>query len=380
MEMVLTEDQELIAKTANDFVKEKSPISRMRKLRDQADPMGYSRALWKEMAELGWVGIALPESVGGAGMGMSELVVVVEALGRSLAPEPFISCVGLASAAVLELGTEAQQELWLTPVASGEQTIAFAHLEPETRYEPHAIQSEARREGDGFVLSGRKIQVLDGFGAEAFVVVARTDGASGEAEGISLFWVPADAEGVSVERQTLLDSRNAAIVQFENVQVPQASVLGEPGQCGEALERIIERGTVVLCAEMLGGMSEAFRLTVDYLKEREQFGTRIGTFQGLKHRAARVFMEIELARSCVMAAARAIDESSEDASKLVSLAKARCSDAYILAANEGVQMFGGVGMTDEYDIGLFMKRARMSELTLGDANHHRKRWSALSNY
>ena len=325
MEMVLTEDQELIAKTANDFVKEKSPISRMRKLRDQADPMGYSRALWKEMAELGWVGIALPESVGGAGMGMSELVVVVEALGRSLAPEPFISCVGLASAAVLELGTAAQQELWLTPVASGERTIAFAHLEPETRCEPHAIQSEARREGDGFVLSGRKIQVLDGFGAEAFVVVARTDGASGEAEGISLFWVPADAEGVSVERQTLLDSRNAAIVQFENVQVPQASVLGEPGQCGEALERIIERGTVVLCAEMLGGMSEAFRLTVDYLKEREQFGTRIGTFQGLKHRAARVFMEIELARSCVMAAARAIDESSEDASKLVSLAKARNS-------------------------------------------------------
>ena len=380
MEMVLTEDQELIAKTAQDFVNEKSPIARMRALRDEGDSMGYSRALWKEMAELGWVGIALPESVGGAGMGMADLAVVVEALGRSLAPEPFVSCVGLAATAVVELGTSAQQESWLTPVAAGDQTIAWAHLEPETRYNPCAISTEARQEGDGFVLNGRKVQVLDGFGAESFVVVARTHGRSGESDGISLIWVPADADGVSVERQTLLDSRNAAIVVFDNVKVPQASVLGEPGRSGEALDRIIDRGTVVLCAEMLGGMSETFRLTVDYLKEREQFGTRIGTFQGLKHRAARVFMEIELARSCVMAAARAVDEGSEEASKLVSLAKARCSDAYILAANEGVQMFGGVGMTDEYDIGLYMKRARASELTLGDANHHRKRWSGLSNY
>ena len=380
MEMVLTEDQELIAKTANDFVKERSPIARMRALRDQADPLGYSRELWKEMAELGWVGIALPERVGGAGMGMADLVVVVEALGRPLAPEPFVSCVGLASSALIELGTESQQETWLTPVASGDQVLAFAHLEPETRYDPYRIETEVQADGNGYVLNGRKVQVLDGFGAEALVVVARTAGESGDAEGIGLFVVPADASGVRVERQTLLDSRNAALVEFQNVRISADHVLGELGQCGSALERIVDRGTVVLCAEMLGGMSEAFDLTVDYLKEREQFGTRIGSFQGLKHRAARVFMEIELARSSVMASARAIDEGHEDAAKLVSLAKARCSDAYVLASNEGVQMFGGVGMTDEYDIGLYMKRARASELTFGDATHHRSRWSTLSQY
>lgn len=380
MQLVLSEDQELIAKTANDFVAEQSPVARMRALRDDADPVGYSRALWKEMAELGWVGIPLPESVGGAGMGLAELVVVVEALGRTLAPEPFVSSVGLAGAAIAELGSEAQRAEWLAPLAAGDRVLAFAHAEPETRYDVHCIATAARPDGDGFVLSGRKVQVLDGHAADGYVVAARTAGEPGDAAGIGLFLVPADAAGLSTERQTRLDSRNAAIVELQDVAVPASGVLGEAGGCGEALERIVDRGTVVLCAEMLGGMSQAFEMTVDYLKEREQFGTRIGTFQGLKHRAARVFMEIELSRSCVMAAARAVDERASGAAKLVSLAKARCSDAYVLGANEGVQMFGGVGMTDEYDIGLYMKRARAAELTFGDAAFHRDRWARLSRY
>ncbi len=380
MQLVLSEDQELIAKTANDFVAEQSPVARMRALRDDADPVGYSRALWKEMAELGWVGIPLPESVGGAGMGLAELVVVVEALGRTLAPEPFVSSVGLAGTAIAELGSEAQQAEWLAPLAAGDRVLAFAHAEPETRYDVHRIATAARPDGDGFVLSGRKVQVLDGHAADGYVVAARTAGEPGDAAGIGLFLVPADAAGLSTERQTRLDSRNAAIVELQDVAVPASGVLGEAGGCGEALERIVDRGTVVLCAEMLGGMSQAFEMTVDYLKEREQFDTRIGTFQGLKHRAARVFMEIELSRSCVMAAARAVDEGAADVARLVSLTKARCSDAYVLAANEGVQMFGGVGMTDEYDIGLYMKRARAAELTFGDAAFHRDRWARLSRY
>jgi acyl-CoA dehydrogenase len=380
MQLVLTEDQELIAKTAADFVAERSPVSRMRALRDQGDPVGFSRELWKEMAELGWVGIPFDESVGGAGMGLAELVVVVEALGRTLAPEPFVSCVGLSGTAIAELGDESQQNEWLTPLVQGERIIAFAHAEPGGRYDIHHVATRAEADGEGFVLRGRKVHVLDGAAADAFVVVARTSGAETDGAGIGLFLVPADAEGLSVERQSRLDSRNAAIVELDGVRVPASAVLGRAGQAGEALERVVDRATVVLCGEMLGGMSQAFEMTVDYLKEREQFGVPIGSFQGLKHRAARVFMEVELSRSCVMAASRALDEGDAEAPKLVSLAKARCSDAYVLATNEGVQMFGGVGMTDEYDIGLYMKRARAAELTFGDAAWHRDRWARLSSY
>lgn len=380
MQLVLTEDQELIAKTAADFVAERSPVSRMRALRDQADAVGFSRELWKEMAELGWVGIPFAESVGGAGMGLAELVVVVEALGCTLAPEPFVSCVGLSGTAIAELGDEQQQEEWLTPLVQGERIVAFAHTEPGSRYDVHHVATRAEADGEGFRLRGRKVHVLDGAAADAFVVVARTSGAETDGVGIGLFLVPADAEGLCVERQSRLDSRNAAIVELDGVRVPGSAVLGRAGQAGEALERIIDRATVVLCGEMLGGMSQAFEMTVDYLKEREQFGVPIGSFQGLKHRAARIFMEIELSRSCVMAASRALDEGDAEAAKLVSLAKARCSDAYVLATNEAVQMFGGVGMTDEYDIGLYMKRARAAELTFGDAAWHRDRWARLSSY
>jgi alkylation response protein AidB-like acyl-CoA dehydrogenase len=380
MNLALSEDQELIAKTAADFVAERSPVSRMRALRDRADDVGFSRELWKEMAELGWVGIPFAESIGGAGMGLAELVVVVEALGRTLAPEPFLSCVGLAGSAIAELGSTAQQEEWLAPLVEGDRLLAFAHSESGSRYDVNHVSTRAVEDGSGFKLSGTKLQVLDGHVADAFVVVARTAGEVADETGIGLFIVPAEAAGVSVERQTRVDSRNAAIVRFDDVAVPASNVLGTPGGSAAALARIVDRATVVLCAEMLGGMSQAFELTLGYLKERVQFDTVIGTFQGLKHRAARVFMEVELSRSCVMAAARAIDEDLPEASKLVSVAKARCSDAYVLATNEGVQMFGGVGMTDEYDIGLYMKRARAAELTFGDGAHHRDRWAALSGY
>lgn len=374
MSLVLTEDQELIAKTARDFVDEESPISRMRALRDADDPVGFSRDLWKKMAELGWLGIPYPESVGGADMGFADLAVVLEALGRKLAPEPFVSSVLLAGQAILLAGTEEQQAEWLTPMVEGDKVLALAYAEARSRYEVNAIEARAEKTGDGYAITGEKVHVLDGFSADAFVVSALTPG------GVSLFVVPADAKGISRERQVRLDSRGAAIVRFDGVAVGEQSLLGPEGQAGGVLEQVVDRATVGLCADMLGGMSEAFELTLDYLKEREQFGVKIGTFQGLQHRAARLFMEVELSRSVVMAAARAIDDDDPDLPKLVSLAKARCSDAFVLAGNEGVQMFGGVGMTDEYDIGLYLKRARAAELTFGDAAWHRDRWARLSDY
>jgi acyl-CoA dehydrogenase len=380
MELVRSEDQELIAKTAADFVKEKSPIARVRQLRDTTDPVGFSRALWKEMAELGWIGIPFPESVGGAGLGFADLAVVLEELGRSLAPEPFLSTVLLAGQALLLSGDEAKAQEWLPRVCRGDAVLALAQQEAKSRYDLATVETRAERAGKGFRIRGEKVQVLDGHVADAFVVVARTAGGPRDAEGIGLFLVPRGAAGLSVTRQSRLDGRNAALVTLDAVEVGADAALGAPDAGHALLARAVDRATVGLSAEMLGGMQQAFALTLEHLKSRQQFGVPIGSFQALKHRAANVYIEVELARSAVMGAARAVDAGAPDHAKAVSLAKARCSDAYVLATNEGVQMFGGVGMTDEYDIGFYMKRARAAELTFGDAAFHRARWATLSGY
>jgi len=380
MDLVLNEDQELIAKTAIDFVEEHSPISRFRALRDSKAELGYSPELFKEMAELGWAGIPFDEKVGGAGMGMAELVLVTEALGRNLAPEPFLGCVAMAGSALALAGETEVVSTWLPRVIDGSKIVALAHQEARSRYDLFAIETRAEAVGDGYQLSGEKIQVLDAVGADALIIPARVSGQSGDRDGITLFLVEASASGLAIETQTRLDHRNAAIVRLDGVAVSGASIVGKPGEGGGFLEEVIDRATVALCGEMLGGMSKAFDLTLEYLKTRDQFGVKIGSFQALKHRAAEVYMEIELCRSVVMAAARAIDSGDKDVAKLVSLAKAKCSDTYILATNEGVQIFAGVGMTDEYDIGFFMKRARASELTFGDSAYHRARWATLGNY
>ncbi len=378
MELVLSEDQELIAKTARDFVAERAPLSRTRELRDAGEGAGFSDSLWKEMAEMGWVGISLPESVGGGGMGYAEMVLVMEALGRTLAPEPFLAAV-LSGEALSLGGDTAQQEKWLTPLAAGESLVALAFEEAGSRWNRQHAATRAEPSGEGFRIRGEKIGVLDGHAAEAFVVVARTSGDVQDADGIDLFVVPADAPGVSQQRQTRVDSRGAALVSFD-VEVSAEARIGGGGTGGELLDRVLDRATVALCGEMLGGMQQALEMTLDYMKEREQFGVRIGSFQALKHRAARLFIDVELARSTVMAAARAVDEGVGEAAMLVSLAKAQCSEAYVHVADEAVQIFGGVGMTDEYDIGFFMKRARAAELTFGDGTWHRDRWARCSGY
>jgi acyl-CoA dehydrogenase len=380
VQLVLSEDQELLAKTAADFVAEHSPIARVRQLRDARDPAGFSRALWKRMAELGWVGIPFPEAYGGAGMGLAEMAVVMEALGRTLAPEPILSTVLLAGQAIALGGSEAQKKEWLPPLVSGERVLGFAQQEARSRYDLWHVATRAERSGEGLVLRGEKIQVLDAPAADAFVVVARSAGGERDRDGLTLCLVRGDAAGLTRVSQTRVDSRACAIVRFEGVQVPGSDVLGPVGGAADLVEQVVDRATAGLCAEMLGGMSEAFDRTVAYLKQRKQFGVPIGSFQALKHRAAKCFIERELARSCVMAAVRALDEGDADAPRLVSLAKARCSDAYILLANEAVQMHGGIGMTDEVDIGFYLKRARAAELTFGDGAFHRDRWARLSGY
>jgi alkylation response protein AidB-like acyl-CoA dehydrogenase len=374
VQLVLTEDQEFIAKTAEDFVAEKSPVSRMRELRDSADATGFSRELWKEMADLGWAGIPFSEELGGADLGMAEFVTVLEALGRTLAPEPFLSTVLLAGQALRLGGSESQQKDWLPGVIAGDTILTVAYQERGSRYDLACAETKAEPDGDGFLLSGEKIQVLDGHVADAVIVSASTPG------GISLFLVPKGAPGMEITRQSRLDSRNAAIVKLDGVRVAKSDLVGGLDTGADLLERVVDLATVGLCAEMLGAMSEAFGQTLEHLKSRVQFDVPIGSFQALKHRAADMFIEVELCRSAVMAAARAVDEENESVRKLVSLAKARCSEAFVLVTNEAVQMFGGVGMTDEYDIGFYMKRARAAEMTFGDAAWHRDRWARLSGY
>ena len=379
MALVLTEDQELLAQTARDFVRTNSPVSRLRALRDGQE-MGFSPDIWQEMAQLGWAGILIPEEYGGAGMGLADLAVVLEATGRNLAPEPFLSTVLLGGQLLARAGSSEQKQAWLPGIATGEKILALAYQEARSRYDLNRVSTRATAEGDAWRLLGEKMQVLDGQNADALIVSARTSGEDNDQDGITLFLIAPDTPGVALIPQTRVDGRAAALVTLDGVKVGAESIVGTVGHGFQTLSSIVDLATVGLCAEMLGGMSQIFEDTLAYLKTREQFGVVIGSFQALKHRAANVFMEIELCRSAVMAAANAADAGESDLALLVSLAKARCSDAFVLATNEGVQMHGGIGMTDEHHAGLYMKRARAAEMTFGDAAWHRDRWARLRGY
>jgi alkylation response protein AidB-like acyl-CoA dehydrogenase len=379
MALVLNEEQELLKETAREFVQEKSPVGALRRLRDGADPSGFSRELWQEMAALGWTGIIFPEDVGGAELGHVELGVVLEECGRTLTASPLFSTLALAGNAVLLGGNETQRKDVLGPVCAGERILALA-LQEGSHHAPYQIDARAEPTTGGYRLTERKTFVLDGHVADQLVVVARSAGTAGERDGITLLLVDAGAAGVSVTRTLMVDSHNAAVVSLDGVEVAGDAVLGAPGAGAEVLDRVLDRATAVLCAEMLGTTFEAFERTIAYLKERKQFGVPIGSFQALKHRAAEMFVQIELARSIVLDALQAVDEDRADMPQLVSVAKARCSDAIFLVGNEALQMHGGIGMTDEEEIGLFLKRARVAQLTLGDARYHRDRFASLNGF
>jgi len=379
MSLALSEEQELLRNTAREFVAEHSPVKALRRLRDEKDPVGFDRALWTEMAELGWAGILLPEEYGGSGLGYAELGIVLEECGRTLTATPLVSTSLLGGNAVLLDGNETLKKEILPAVAKGERILALA-LEETSHHAPYAIATRAEATANGYRVTGKKTFVLDGHVADHLVVVARTAGKSGDRDGLTLLLVPKGARGLSVTRTIMVDGRNAANVTLDGVDVDKSAVLGGAGRGADLLDKVLDRATIGLAAEMLGTLAEAFERTITYLKERKQFGVPIGSFQALKHRAANMFVEVELARSIVLDALRAIDENRPDVSQLASIAKARVSDAIHLVGNEAVQMFGGIGVTDEEEIGLFLKRARVAELTLGDAAHHRARFARLNAF
>jgi acyl-CoA dehydrogenase len=379
MPLVLNEEQQLLQSTAEGFFREKAPVSALRKLRDEKSEDGFSRELWREMVDMGWAGTFLPEQYGGLECGFTELGVVLQAGGRTLVASPLFSSVALGASAVLLGGSAAQKEDLLPRIAGGELLVSLA-LQEGPHHRPRLVGMRAQAGGAGFILNGRKVYVPDGHVADKLIVVARTDGASGDEYGLSLFLLDCDRQGVRVERRIMVDSRNMAEVNLEDVEVSPEELLGELHGGYALLNEVLDRGNIALAAEMLGSLQAAFERTMDYLKQREQFGELIGSFQALQHRAAKMFCEIELSRSLVLHALLAIDAGSGDLSLAASMAKVQVSETFRLVSNEGIQMFGGIGMTDEEEIGFFLKRARVAQQMLGDEHYHLQRYASLRGY
>lgn len=377
MSLVYSEEQRLLADTASEFLAARSPVSAQRRLRDEGSAEGFDPALWQEMVNLGWSAIPFPEALGGLDFGCKGLGAVFEQIGSKLSAAPLLSSIVLGGS-VLELaGSAAQQSEWLPALIAGERRIALA-LDEQPRHDPAGTALAARREGEGWVLTGDKVFVVDGLGAEAFVVVARTAGTPGDTAGLSLFLVPAATAGVQLSPVKLVDSRNHARLRLAGVQLPASALVGGEGEAWAALDAALDRGRVCLAAELLGAAQTLFDTTVDYLKTRVQFDVPIGSFQALQHRAAWCFTHLQLARSTVMAGLAALDDRSLDAAgraRLASLAKWKAGEAAHLVSREAVQMHGGMGVTDELDVGLFLKRIRVAQACLGDGDFHCQRYA-----
>ncbi|MEE1926186.1 acyl-CoA dehydrogenase family protein [Pseudomonas sp. 148P] len=380
MNLRYSEEQRLLADSARDFLAARGPVAAQRKLRDEGAEHGFDPQLWQDAVNLGWSAIAFPEELGGLAFGCMGLGPVFEAIGQNLSATPLLSSVVLGGSLLHLAGDAGQQARWLPGLIAGGLRVALA-LDERARHNPLATCLRAVAEGDGYRLEGDKFWVVDGVGADVFVVAARTSGSAGEARGISLFLLPADTPGLSVSALPLIDSRNCARLQLREVRLGRDALLGEEGQGWAVLDRVLDRGRACLAAELLGIAEQLFQSTLEYLKTRVQFDVPIGSFQALQHRAARLFVDLSLARSAVMAGLSALDDAALEPAqrgRLVSLAKWKAGDTAIKVANEAVQMHGGIGVTDELDVGLYLKRVRVAQACLGDRDFHCERYQTLA--
>jgi alkylation response protein AidB-like acyl-CoA dehydrogenase len=372
---LLTDDQKMLQDTAATFLREEGrPAKQLRHWRDIGCKDGFGHGLWKQFGELGLTGICIPESAGGLGLGSTEAALVLEEIGRNLTPSPFLSS---AVAAVRALEGTAHAQRWFPGILAGEAVIALA-IDEGPHHTPGQVALGAERQGNGFILSGEKQFVVQGASADMILVAARTSGSG--TDGITLFALEEDAAGLSVENVALADSSKAARLTFDQVALDADSVVGEVDNGGAPLSRALNAGRAGSAAELVGVAAGATALTLDYLKQRKQFGKLIGEFQALQHRAAHLYGEIEIARAAALKAAQLLDGGDPSAALMVSVAKAKAADVAGLAAREGVQMHGGIGMTDEHDIGLYLKRQAVLAPMLGDVRYHRNRVAELSGY
>jgi alkylation response protein AidB-like acyl-CoA dehydrogenase len=371
MPLYLNEDQAMLRDSARGFIAEEGAIAKqLRHWRDRNCKDGFGHGLWKQFAEMGFTGILIGEDQGGLGLGHVEAGIVLEEIGRNLTPSPFL----ITAVAVVEAlkGTR-HGERWFPGILAGE-TVAALAVDEGPRHRPEAIEMQADRSGNGFRLSGRKQFVVQGASADLIVVAAQAE------EGLTLFAVEKDRAGLEIEGVRLVDSSIGARIEFRDVEVDADAVIGEPGQGGIVLDRVLDAGRTGAAAEMVGLGSQAMAMTVDYLRQRKQFGRAIGEFQALQHRSAHLYSELEIARAATLKAQQLLDEGSEQAEAMVAVAKAKAGRASTLAVQEGVQMHGGIGMTDEYDIGLYMKRDRLLNELFGDAAYHADRLARMRGY
>ena len=379
MALVLTEEQSMLRDSARGLISDKAPVSHLRQLRDSKDETGFSRDLWKTFAEMGFSGLLVPEQFGGSGLGCVEAGIVMEEIGRTLMPSPFLATSVLAASALSRGGSEAQKAQHLPKISDGSLLAALA-VDEGAKHRPLHTGMQALRSGNGFKLSGDKAFVVDGHTAGLLIVAARTAGAAGERNGLTLFLVDPKTKGMTTERTAMVDSHNAARIVFENVDVDADHVLGEVDQGYPLLEGVLNIGRGAVASEMVGLSEEVFGRTVTYLKERKQFGKAIGEFQALQHRAAQLYIDIEITRAAVLKALQTLDGNFDKAANAVAVAKARAGTTATRAVQEGVQMHGGMGMTDQFDIGFFMKRARVCEELFGDANYHADQLARMRSY
>ena len=399
MALVLNEEQQMLKESARGFLQEHAPLAQLRRLRDERDAIGYSAESWAQMVELGWAGILVPEAYGGLDFGHVGMGQIMEENGRTLTASPLFATAILGVSALVLGGSDEQKKTLLPAIVEGSLTLALA-LDEGPKHNPAQVTMTASKggaESNNFKLNGAKQFVADGHVADKLIVSARTSmrssthssthssAAPDDNDGISVFLVDREAPGVTVERVVMADSRNSAMVTFNNVAVPQEAMLGQVDKGLALIEGLTNIGNAHLAAELLGISLEVFERTVQYMQERKQFGVLIGSYQGLQHRAAHLFSEIELTKSVVIKALQGLDEklldeNSDAASLLCSMAKAKASEVAALATNESVQLHGGIGMTDEYDMGFYMKRARVAEHMLGDQRFHQRRFATLSGY
>lgn len=379
MKLILTEEEQFLKDTAKSFAEERSPITHFRSLRDMSDPMLWDKNIWNEMSKLGWPGIMIPEEFGGSNFGLSGICVVLQECAKTLTPSPLFASGVLGAYAINNYGTKEQKEKYLPLIASGELTTSVA-VDESSHHNPYDTELIAKKNSDEYILSGKKNFVIDGTSSDLLIVLARTSGEKGDSTGLTLFLVDPTNEGIDRIKLEMADSRNYANIIFDNVKISSKNILGDIEAGGEAIDDVLDIGRIAMSAEMLGNSEAAFETTLDYLKQRKQFGVLIGSFQALQHRAAEMFCEIELTKSSVIAAMRAADERSNDVQRLSSLAKTVAGETLHLVSNEAIQMHGGIGVTDEYDIGFFLKRARVAEQIFGSAKFHTERYANLSGF
>lgn len=379
MNFDLTEEQQMIVDSVQKFIENDSPVERFRKMRDTDN--GWDAETWRKMAEYGWLGVSYPEEHGGFGGSFVDTALILEQLGRSLVPEPFIASVVLAGGLISRRGSAAQIESALTPMISGDTTLALAYAEAQSRYDLADCRTKAEKSGNGYTITGEKVWVLNGHAADKIVVSARTSGGDRDAHGISLFIVDADAPGVTRVRVPCMDGQKAGLVKLEGVEVSADALLGGEGEAIADIEWAVDRGAAAACAEAQGCLSELLTRTVEYLKERKQFGRPIGSFQALQHRAADMFAEVQLCQgSMYLAAISADDDDVATRQAEISVAKNQLTKGGRFVQENAVQLFGGIAITDEQDTGLFFKRVRVLQGLFGDSDYHVARFEGLPGF